>query len=84
MERATQGDTLKVRMKKRGKKVRKRQKRRVSRKVRIKRAMKKAAKTIWKHLVEIPEKEREQNMATIQRMVRKKLKWTKAKTENRR
>jgi hypothetical protein len=64
--------------KKRGKKIRKKQKRRISHKVRIKRAVKKAAKTIWKHLVEIPEKEREQNLATIGRMVKRKLKWRKS------
>jgi len=63
--------------KKKGKKSR----RRISHKVRIERAVKAAAKTIWKHLVELPEKEREQNLATIGRMVKKKLKWRKS--ENR-
>lgn len=68
---------------KKGKKTRKRQ---ISHEVRIKRAVKKAAKTIWKHLVELPEKERDQNLATIGRLVKKKLKWKKqrkAKFENR-
>lgn len=68
---------MKVRKKKPAKKIRKRHKRRVSHKVRIKRAVKAVAKTIWKHLVELPEKEREQNLATIHRMVKKKLKWRK-------
>jgi len=86
-------ETLVVARKKSRKKIKKR---RVSHKIRIKRAVKAAAKTLWKHLVELPEKEREQNLATIQRMVRKKLKWknpqkrnaklankkTKQKTEN--
>jgi len=72
--------------KKRPKKIRKRAKRRVSHKVRIKRAVKAAAKTLWKHLVELPEKERDQNLATIGRLVKKKLKWGKgrnSKGENR-
>ena len=70
-----------ARKKKRGKKIRKRAKRRISPKVRIKRAVKAAAKTIWKHLVELPEKEREQNLATIGRLVKRKLKWKKRKSE---
>ena len=77
---------MKAGKKHRGKKIRKKQKRRVSHKVRIKRAAKKAAKALWKHLVELPEREREQNLATIGRMVRKKLKWNKkrkSKVENR-
>lgn len=72
---------MSVRKKKRVKKSRKRQ-RRISHKVRIKRAVKAAAKTIWKHLVELPEKEREQNLATIHRMVKKKLKWRKGEKRN--
>ena len=70
-----------VRKKKSRNRIRKGPKRRISNKVRIKRAVKAAAKTIWKHLVELPEKEREQNLATIHRMVKKKLKWRKG--ENR-
>ena len=68
---------MKARNRKRGRKIRKRLKRQVSHKVKIKRAVKKAAKTIWKHLVELPEKERDQNLATIGRLVKKKLKWKK-------
>lgn len=71
-------------MKARGKKNTKSRKRQVSPKTKIKRAVKKAAKTIWKHLVELPEKERDQNLATIQRLLKKKLKWSKqrnSKTE---
>ena len=85
MEWAARETVLKARKKQREKKIRKKPKRQVSHKVRIKRAVKKAAKTLWKHLVELPEKEREQNLATIGRMVRKKLKWGKrrnSKIEN--
>ena len=70
---------MKVRKKKRAKKIRKRHKRRVSHKVRIKRAVKAAAKTIWKHLVELPEKEREQNLATIKRALARKFKQARRK-----
>lgn len=62
---------------KKTRKKKKSRRRQVSHKVRIKRAVKKAAKTIWKHLVELPEKERDQNLATIGRLVKKKLKWKK-------
>ena len=79
---------MKARKKQHEKKIRARQKKQVSRKVRIKRAVKRAVKTIWKHLVELPEREREQNLATIGRMVKKRLKWgkgehRKSKLENR-
>lgn len=70
---------MKVRKKKRAKKIRRRHKGRVSHKVRIKRAVKAVAKTIWKHLVELPEKEREQNLATIKRALAKKFKQVRRK-----
>ena len=72
---------MKVR-KKRSTKKSNRKKRRV-RKLSLKRAVKAAARKIFKHLVELPEKERRQNLATIGRMVKKKLKWRKRKTEKR-
>lgn len=50
------------------------QKRRTSRKLSLKKAVKVAAGMLWKHLVELPEKEREQNIATIQRALAKKFK----------
>ncbi len=58
------------------------QKRRTSHKVKIRRVVKAVAKTIWKHLVELPEKERDQNLATIERLMKKKLKWKKHIGEN--
>jgi len=70
---------LKVR-KKRSTKKSNRKKRRVRRKLSLKRAVKAAARKIFKHLVELPEKERRQNLATIARMVKKKLKWRKTKS----
>ena len=73
---------LKVR-KKRSTKKSNRKKRRVRPKLGLKRAVKAAARTIFKHLVELPEKERRQNLATIGRMVKKKLKWRKRKAEKR-
>jgi hypothetical protein len=63
---------LKARKKKHAKK--KTQKRRTRRKLSVKRAVKAAARMLWKHLVELPEKEREQNIAVIERMLTKKFK----------
>jgi len=68
---------LKAHKKKRGMEIRKSRKRRISHKVRIKRAVKTAAKAFWKHIIELPEKERDQNLAAIQRIVKRKLNWKK-------
>lgn len=79
MMRPQSEETVLVARKKTRKRRKTGSKRRFSRKVRIKRAVKAAAKKIWKHLVELPEKERDQNLATIKRLVKKKLKWNKQK-----
>jgi hypothetical protein len=67
---------LKARKKKRKKRKQsgKRLIRRTSHKQILKRAVKNAAKAIWKHLVELPEKEREQNLALIERELTRKFK----------
>ena len=55
------------------------------RKLSLKRVAKALAKTIWKHLVELPEKERERTIAALARVVSKKLKRLRgAKPGNRR
>ena len=80
MDLSVWGHVLKARKGNR-KKINKRQKKLATRKLSLKRAVKAAARTIFKHLVELPEKERRQNLATIGRIVKKKLKWRKRKAE---
>ena len=49
-------------------------KKREAKKPSLKRAAQKLAKTIWKHLVELPEEERERDIAAIERAVKRKFK----------
>ena len=45
-----------------------------TKKLSFKRAAQVFAKTIWKHLVQLPEEERERDLAAIERAVTRKLK----------
>jgi hypothetical protein len=50
-----------------------------SKKLSLKRSAEAIAKMIWKHLVKLPEAEREKNIATFERAVSKKFKRLRGK-----
>jgi hypothetical protein len=50
-----------------------------SKKPSLKRAAKAVSKFLWKHLVKLPEEEREKNIAAFERAVSKKLKRLRGK-----
>jgi hypothetical protein len=45
----------------------------------LKKVARAIAKTVYKYFVDLPEKERESNIAALERAVSKKLKWLRAK-----